>query len=108
MGRGSEHRIGDACPAKALDLLLPAQLFDAKVGRIYRVRIDQNRGNARPSKHCGGGRARKSAANDRNVSIFHGWFPLPSPLITPGMANKTLPSRPALEQIRPVGMLSIN
>ncbi len=43
VSRGPKHGVGDAGLAKALQLHGAAQLFDAKVTRIDRMRVDQNR-----------------------------------------------------------------
>ena len=36
------------------------------------MRVDQDRGNPGTSEHRGRGRARKAAADDRNVGVPHG------------------------------------
>ena len=51
---------------------MAAEFFDAEVGPVHGMRIDQDRGNARASEHGRGGRAGKTAADDRNVSVPHG------------------------------------
>jgi hypothetical protein len=53
-------------------LLMTAEFFDAEVGAIHGMRIDQDRGNARASEHGRGGRAGQTTADDRNISISHG------------------------------------
>ena len=68
----SQRRFGDSGFAKAVDLQLSAEFFDAKVGRIHRVRVDQGRGDAGASEHRGSGRAGKPTADDRNVGISQG------------------------------------
>jgi hypothetical protein len=75
MGCSLKRRFGDAGLAEALDLLGAAQFFDAKIGRIDRVRVDQNRRNACAAEHGGCGRAGKSASDDCNVGVPHAQGP---------------------------------
>jgi len=50
VGRRPQHRFRNTGPAKARELWLAAEFFDAKIGRIDRTRIDQDRRNARASE----------------------------------------------------------
>jgi len=58
--------------ASTFELIVAGQFCDAKIGRIYRMRIDQDGGNAHRPKHCGSGRTGQAAADDRDVSVPHG------------------------------------
>jgi hypothetical protein len=91
-----QHSFRDPGFAKAFELSGAGEFFDAKIGRIRRMRIDQNRGNPGATEHCGGGRAGKAAADDRNVGVFHGLSRLSGTISAPGKANKPLPLTPDL------------
>ena len=93
MGRGAKRRFRNAGPAKAFDLEIAAELFDPKIGRIDRMRVDQNGGNTGAPEHGRRGRASKAAANDGNIGVFHGLARVPGTMIAPGEANKPLASR---------------
>jgi hypothetical protein len=73
MRRSPKHRLRDSGFAEALELLVAREFFDAKVGRIGRMRVDQNRRDPGAAEHCGGRRAGKAAADDYDISVFHGW-----------------------------------
>ena len=54
MRRRSKHGFRETGLAKAFELLAAAEFFDAKVGRICRTWIDQDRSHARAPEHGGG------------------------------------------------------
>lgn len=76
MRRRTQRRFGKAGLAKTLDLPVTAELFNAKVRRIDRVRIDQNRRSAGTPEHRGGCRTGKATSDDGNIRVLHG--PIPS------------------------------
>ena len=100
MSRGAKHGFRDAGPAKTFELQIAAEFFDAKIGRIERMRVDQDSGNTGAPEHGRSGRAGKAAADDGNVGVLHGPARFSSPMIAPGKANKALASRPAFDSIR--------
>src|SRR5438045_4418201 len=97
MGSGSEHRFGDAGVVEAIELPVAAKFLDAKIGWVYRMRVNQNRGNAGSSQHCRRGRTGKSTSDDGNVCVLHGTaFQFRAPHHCSGKANKALASSPGL------------
>ena len=72
MGGGAQHRIGNSGLAESAELLVAADFFDAEVGWISLVWIDQGRRNTRAPQHGGCSGASEASANDRNVGVPHG------------------------------------
>src|SRR6185503_18466399 len=90
MGGGPQHRFGDSRLKESRELLVSAQLFDSKIEGIDRVRIDHDGRDAGATEHGGRGRARKSAADDRNVGVAHAKIRCSAAILAPAKANKAL------------------
>ena len=97
LGGRSQRRLRQTGPAKPLDLLVAAQFLDPEVGRIHRMRVDQDGRDAGAPEHGGRDGTGQAAADDRNVGVFHGSVRARSPILAPAKANKALAPVPALK-----------
>ena len=71
---GAQHRVGKAGAPQDADLRA-VELLAAKIGRIDRVRIDQDDTETVARQHRGCGRAGKAAAGNDDIGVPHGDAP---------------------------------
>ena len=73
-GAGAQHRIGETGAPQDRGLRA-VELLAAQIGRIDRMRIDQDDAEAVARQHRGCGRACKTAAGNDDVGLPHGDAP---------------------------------
>ena len=89
MGGGPKHGVRKAGFTEPLELRIAAEFFDAKIGRINGVGVDQNRWNTGAPEHCRSSGTGEAASDDCNVRISHGRASARNPIIAPQKANKS-------------------